>query len=95
MLPDGPAIMLVLKWDSRIDDISSACSDLVDKLISKRKNNTSCKEFLPSREECPHCHRSHEAREYAYALVTAILDRIMKSDEIVEVLQKQGFNISY
>ena len=86
MLPDGPAIMLVLKWDSRIDDISSACSDLVDKLISKRKNNTSCKEFLPS---------SHEAREYAYALVTAILDRIMKSDEIVEVLQKQGFNISY
>jgi hypothetical protein len=87
--------MLVLKWDSRIGDISSACSDLVDKLISKMKNNTSCKEFLPSREERPHCHRSHEAREYAYALVTAILYRIMKSDEIVEVLQKQGFNISY
>ena len=42
------------------------------------KDNSHCKEYLPSTEDCPHCHCSHEAREYAYARVQAFSDRITK-----------------
>jgi hypothetical protein len=76
-------------------DISSACSALVDKLISHMKNNPSCEDFLPSEEEGPRCHLSHEAEEYAYALVMSILDRIMKSKEIAEVLRKHDYSVSH
>ena len=34
---------------------------------SMMKDNSHCKEYLPSTEDCPHCHCRHEAREYAYA----------------------------
>ena len=34
---------------------------------SMMKDNSHCKEYLPSTEDCPHCHCSPEAREFACA----------------------------
>jgi DNA-binding transcriptional ArsR family regulator len=85
--------LLVEEIDKLIDksEISEACASVIDQIISKMKNNSSCKGFLPSTEDCPHCHYSHEAREYAFALVQAVSDRIMKSELLQVVLEKHGY----
>jgi len=85
--------LLVEEIDKLIDksDIIEACAAVVDQIISKMKNNSNYKDFLPSTEDCPHCHYSHEAREYAFALVQAVSDRVMKSVALQAVLEKYGY----
>jgi predicted ArsR family transcriptional regulator len=85
--------LLVEEIDKLIDksDVSEVCSSVIDQIISKMKNDSSYREFLPSAEDCPHCHYSHEAREYAFALVQAVSDRIMKSELLQAVLEKHGY----
>lgn len=85
--------LLVEEIDKLIDksDVSEVCSSVIDQIISKMKNNSSYRAFLPSAEDCPHCHYSHEAREYAFALVQAVSDRIMKSELLQAVLEKHGY----
>jgi hypothetical protein len=57
---------------------------------SMMKYNSHCKEYLPSIEDCPHCHCSPEAREYADAWVQAFSDQITKR-MLQAVLDKHGY----
>jgi DNA-binding transcriptional ArsR family regulator len=77
-------------YDSDIDKVFSV---LVDKIILKMKSKSETRVFLPSSEDCPHCHHSHEAREFASALIEAIADRIRKSEELADTLKKHGYII--
>jgi DNA-binding transcriptional ArsR family regulator len=76
-------------------DIDEQCSIIIDKIISRMKTTPDGKKFLPSTVDCPRCHFSHEAREYARALIFAIEDRIRKSEKIWKVFEKHGYIISH
>ena len=51
------------------------------------------KKFLPSSEDCPRCHGSHEALEFAFALIEAVADRVMKSEKYIDIFDKHGYVI--
>jgi len=87
--------LLVEEVDKIIYDsnIGKVVSVLIDKIISSMKSKSDTQVFLPSSEECPHCHHSHEACEFTSALIEAIADRIRKSEELVDTLEKHGYII--
>jgi hypothetical protein len=72
-------------------DIDGQCSILINDIISKMKKTPAGRDFLPSTEDCLHCHSSREAYEFANALIQAIADRIRKSEKISEVFEKHGY----
>jgi Sugar-specific transcriptional regulator TrmB len=75
-------------------DIDERCSILINSIISKMKRTSVGRGFLPSTEDCPHCHYSREAYELASSLVRAIADRLIKSEKVSDVFEKQGYNIT-
>ena len=72
---------------------------LIKSFRSYRQNNFKNEEqsetrvFLPSFEDRPYCYNSHEAHEFAFALIGAIADGIRKSEELVNTLEKHGYII--
>jgi DNA-binding transcriptional ArsR family regulator len=86
---------IVEEIDKIIDesDIDEQMSTLINNIISRMKKTSAGKDFLPSTEECPHCHYSREAFEFASSLIQAIANRIIAGKKISEIFQKHGYNI--
>ena len=86
---------LVEEIDNIIDksDIVEQCANLVNDIISKMKQTKAGRNFLPLPDECPHCHFSHDTKEFTYALIAAIADRIKKNNKIDKILEEHGYYI--
>jgi DNA-binding MarR family transcriptional regulator len=74
-------------------DIAAECAALVGKIMKKMKTDPDGKELLPENKVCPSCDLDHEAREMIWALLMAICDRVLNSQEIEDECKSHGLTV--
>jgi hypothetical protein len=55
------------------------------------KDNSKCKQYLPSTEDCPHCHSVMGSENMLLPRFRLFQDPRMKSDMLEVILEKHGY----